>query len=135
MTKAIWILIFLVVGYLGFVAVKKWNETQNAQAEAGDAPAHTAVISGDKLPGMPHQLESSYQAAKTKGSKTFQAWFAANERLISDPRKAWIELELCAALFRENPAEARKIYNRVKERVPPTSPVWPRVQELAATFG
>ena len=134
MTKAIWILIIIVVGYVGFRVLKAWNETKTAQSNPTAEPAVQSQVDGERLPGLPPQLESGLRAAKSAGHKTFLTWFRTNEKLISDPRKAWIELELCTALFRDNPAEARKIFTGVKDRVPSSSPVWPRVQELQKTF-
>jgi hypothetical protein len=133
MTKAIWVLIILVVGYGGFLLVKQWNQTQQDQAREEKKSA-AAIVSGESLPGMPHQLETGLRTAKERGARAFQAWFKANEPLLADPRKAWIELELCVAMTRENPAEARKIFTSVQSRTGPSSPVWPRVQELAKTF-
>ena len=134
MTKAIWILIALVVGYVGFLLVKQWNQTQIDRAkETKNTTA--AIVNGDSLPGMPYQLEQSFRAAREQGARAFQAWFKTNEKSLSDPRKAWIELELCIAMTRESPAEAKKIFASVKSRVPPSSPVWNKVKELEKTFG
>jgi hypothetical protein len=132
MTKLIWALIVAVVVFVGYRLYVSWE-----QAKAGDAakPAPAAAsISPESLAGLPTPLELGYRAAKDKGLATFRAWFNANESKLGDPRKAWIELELCVALTRENPAEARKIFARVKSRTPPSSPVWPRVKELEKTY-
>ena len=134
MTKAIWILIILVAGYIGYLMFKQWDKAR--LEHAGQKPEQAAALaSGDSLAGMPYQLDASYRAAKTSGAANFRAWFTANEKLLADPRKAWIELELCIAMTRDNPAEAKKIYAAVKGRVPPSSPVYGKVKELEKTFG
>lgn len=133
MTKAIWVLIILVVGYIGYLLFLQWEKAQ-ADHDNQRKEAAAAVVQGDSLPGMPYQLDQSLRTAKETGPAAFQTWFTTNERLLADPRKAWIELELCVAMARSSPAEAKKIFASVKSRVPPASPVWPRVKELEKTF-
>ena len=133
MTKAIWVLIVLGVGYIGYLLFQQWDKAR-LEHDGKQKEAVAAVVMGDSLAGMPYQLDASYRAAKANGPAAFRTWFNANEKLISDPRKAWIELELCLALFRENPAEAKRIYAAVKGRVPPSSPVYGKVKELEKTF-
>jgi arginase family enzyme len=134
MTKAIWILIILVAGYIGYLMFKQWDKAR--LEHAGQKPEQAAALaSGDSLAGMPYQLDASYRTAKANGPAAFRAWFTANEKLLTDPRKAWIELELCVVMTRDNPAEAKKIYAAVKGRVPPSSPVYGKVKELEKTFG
>ncbi len=134
MTKAIWVLIILVVGYVGYLLFQQWDKAR--LEHAGQKPEQAAALaSGDSLAGMPGQLEGGYRTAKGNGPVALRTWFNANEKSIADPRKAWIELELCWALFRENPAEAKRIYAAVKGRVPPSSPVYGKVKELEKTFG
>jgi hypothetical protein len=134
MTKAIWALIILVVGYLAYLLFLQWQKAESDHA-ARRTEEVAAVVNGDSLPGMPYQLDPAYRAAKSRGAAAFQAWFVANERQLADPRKAWIQWELCVAMTRENPSEARKIYADLQSRVPPSSPVWPKVKELEKTFG
>jgi hypothetical protein len=134
MTKAIWVLIILVVGYVGYLFYQQWEKARGGNAERPDQAAG-AIVHGDSLPGMPSQLETSYRVSKEKGPVAFHTWFTANQKLLADPRKAWIELELCVALSRENPAEAKRIYAAVKTRVPPSSPVASRLKDLERTFG
>lgn len=132
MTKLIWALIVVVVAFLGYRLYVSWEKAKGGGDEA--KPQAPASLSPDSLPGLPPQLEPAYRAAKEKGVTAFRTWFNANEAKLSDPRKAWIELELCVATTRENPAEAKKLFARVKSRVPPSSPVWPRIKELEKTY-
>lgn len=134
MTKAIWVLIILVVGYIGYLLFQQWDKAR--LEHAGQKPEQAAALAtGDSLAGMPYQLDAGYRAAKASGAANFRTWFNTNEKLLADPRKAWIELELCVAMTRDNPAEAKKIYAAVKGRVPPSSPVYGKVKELEKTFG
>ncbi|MGC3959239.1 MAG: hypothetical protein QM813_15245 [Verrucomicrobiota bacterium] len=135
MTKAIWVLIILVVGYVGYLLFNQWDKARLEHDGRKPAETATGMVSGDGLAGMPNQLEAGYRAAKGNGPTAFRAWFTANEKSLTDPRKAWIEMELCVAMTRENPAEAKKIYLAVKSRVPPSSPVYAKVKELEKTFG
>ena len=134
MTKAIWVLIILVVGYIGYLLFQQWDKAR-LEHEGHKKDEAAAIVSGDSLPGLPYQLEQSLRTAKENGATAFQTWFKANEHNLADPRKAWIELELCVAMTRANPAEAKRIYAAVKGRVPPTSPVYAKVKELEKTFG
>ena len=53
---------------------------------------------------------------------------------VEDPRKAWIELDYCVAVAREDTSEAKRVFKEVKERTPTSSPVWPRIQQLEKTY-
>lgn len=134
MTKAIWVLIFLVVGYLGYLLFLQWEKAKGDDA-ARQQEAAAAVVNGDMLAGLPYQLDASFRAARQKGALALQTWFKANEAQLADPRKAWIQLELAVLMTRENPTEAKRIYATVKGRVPPASPVYSKVQELEKTLG
>ncbi len=132
MTKLIWALIIAAVAFVGYQIYLQWAAVQEERASKKDVPI--VAVTGDSLPGMPLPLDASYRAARDKSPAAFRAWFNANEKLLADPRKAWIELDLCVAIRRDTPAEAKDIFARVKERVPPSSPVWPRVKELEKAF-
>ena len=133
MTKAIWVLIIVVVGYIAYALFQQWDQVR-LDRETQRKSAASAVVQGDSLPGMPYQLDQSLRSAKDHGPVAFRTWFSTNEKLLADPRKAWIELELCVVMSRESPAEARKIFANVRARVPPSSPVWSKVKELEKTF-
>ena len=133
MTKLIAVLIILAVGYVGFLVYQQWDKARIEHENQRRAQA-AVNVAPEALPGMPYQLDQSLRAAREKGPAAFRAWFNTYERQLADPRKAWIELDLCVALARENPAEAKRIFAGVKARVPPASPVWPKMKELEKTF-
>ena len=132
MTKLITILIALVVIFCGYHFFQYWvkvrDEEELKQKEAA------AVFSPEKLPGLPSELEQGLRAAQQKGPATVQTWLKTYGSRVQDPRKAWIELEYAKAIARDNPAEARKVYNEVKERTPPSSPLWPQLKALEKSF-
>jgi hypothetical protein len=132
MTRVIWALIIAAVAFVGYRVYLHWAKIQ--EERGGNEPPPVVVVSGDALPGMPAALDAGCRAAREKSPSAFRAWFNANEKHIADPRKAWIELDLCVAIRRDNPSEAREIFARVKKRVPPSSPVWPRMKELEKAF-
>jgi len=113
--------------FLYFEQVKNERETAQKQAVA-------AAVMGDQLEGLPQSLASSLQAAQNQGAAGLRNWLKSFGHAVQDPRKAWIELDYIVMLARENPAEARRIYAEVKQRTPPSSPVWPRIKQLQATF-
>lgn len=133
MTKIIAILMLAAACYgvwrLVFYYEKVKNEEQTAvqQSEAQQ-------VSPEQLSGMSPQLEPSLKEAQKQGVAAMRIWLRTYGPLIHDPRKAWIELDYCMALARENPTEARRVFLEVKDRTPASSPVWPRVQSLQKTY-
>src|SRR5215467_8379918 len=99
------------------------NEEATAKKEAA-----AAVVVGEQLPGVPSRLEPSLQAAQKEGAGALKSWLKTYDSMLQDPRKAWIELDYCVMVARSDPAEARRVYAAVKERIPPSSPVWPRLK-------
>lgn len=133
MTRLIWVLIVVAVAFVGYRIYQHWAQIQEERG-GGQKPVPVVSVSGDSLPGMPAHLDASCRAARDKSPAAFRTWFNTNEKLLADPRKAWIELDLCVAIRRDNPAEAKEIFARVKKRVAPSSPVWPRTKELEKAF-
>jgi len=89
---------------------------------------------GEQLPGVPNQLEASLKAAQNSGATELKNWLKTYDRLIQDPRKAWIELDYCLLVSRANPSEARRVFAEVRSRTPESSPVWQRITKLEKTF-
>ena len=133
MTKAIAILILLVVIFAAYQFFQYWEKTQAEHDNARQQAAAVAVTPGS-LPGMPYQLETSLKTSMQKGPATFRTWLKTYGPSIQDPRKAWIELDFCVAIAREDPSEARRLFSEVKARIPTSSPVWPHLKELEKSF-
>jgi len=86
------------------------------------------------LPGLPPNLDQSLHTAQSQGEKALGTWLKNYGSMVQDPRKAWIELDYCQFSCATNPAEARKLFNAVKDRIAPSSPVWPRIKESEKSF-
>lgn len=133
MTKIITAAIIIVVLWVAYHMWVYWEQVRD-EKEAQVA-ASKVVVREELLSGMPPQLENSLQGAKKAGLSTFRQWLDTYGPAIQDPRKAWIELDYCMLLARENPKEAGRIFADVNKRTPTNSPVHPRIRELQATYG
>jgi hypothetical protein len=134
MTKIITAVIIIAALYGGWHLFLYWESVKNEEEVQKKENAHAAVA-GDSLPGLPYQLEASLQTARQQGAAAMGTWLKNNSASLQDPRKAWIELDYVLLLARENPSEAKRTYQSVRERVKEGSPVWKRVVELEKTFG
>ena len=133
MTKLIASFIIVLVLFGGWHLFLYWEKVKNEEATA-QKQAAAAIVSGNQLPGLPSQLESSLDAAQKQGAAGLRNWLKIYNRNVVDPRKAWIELDYCVAVAREDPAEAKRVFAEVKGRLQPSSPVWPRVKQLEKTY-
>ena len=133
MSKLIAAVIIIAVLYGGWELFLYWEKVKNEEATQ-QKQAAAATVMGDQLPGLPYQLEPSLQAARKQGAAGLRNWLKANAQSVEDPRRAWIELDFCVAVAREDTAEARRVFAQVKERLGPASPVWPRMKELEKTY-
>jgi hypothetical protein len=134
MTKLITILIVVAALWGGWQLFLYWDKVKTEDEAAAKKKAQTEIVSGEQLSGMPSSLEPSYQAAKNQGAAAIKNWLKLNGRSVQDPRKAWIELDYCIAVSREDPAEAKRVYASVRDRTPQSSPVWSRIKQLEKTY-
>ena len=130
MTKIISVFIVVALLFCAWQGYKYWEKVKKEE----DLKAAASVIQPDSLSGLPSELYHSYSNVKDKGPAVMRKWLEVYGHLIKDPRKAWIELDFCTAIARENPAEARAIFADVKARTPESSPVWPRIKQLEGSF-
>ena len=133
MTKLIAALIIVAVLFGGWHLYFYWEKVRD-EKESVRKEAAAAEVTGDSLPGLPDKLGPSLQAAQNQGAAGLRNWLKTYGQAVKDPRKAWIELDYCVAVTREDPAEAKRVFGRVKERTTKSSPVWPRMQKLAKTY-
>jgi hypothetical protein len=128
------ILVLAAVGFVGWKFYEKWDQTSREQ-DLKQAQA-SAQSDPKSLPGMDSRLENSLEEARRGGAKDLRAWLDKHQRspFLQDPRLASIELDYAVLLSSENPAQARKIFAEVKQRIPPDSPLQPRIQQLQKTF-
>jgi hypothetical protein len=133
MTKLIAVVIVVAVLWGGAELFFYWERVQNEE-EIKKKEAASAAVVGESLQGVPYQLETSLQAAKSHGAAALQNWLQTYGRIVQDPRKAWIQLDYCMLISRDNPAEAKRLFAEIKARTPQSSPVWPRIQQLQQTY-
>ena len=130
MTKLIWILILLVVIFVGYRTITYW---QNFEADK-DLVRSNEPLRPERLPGMPDQLQSSLDAAYRNGATGLKTWLDAYGNRVQDPRLAWIQLDYCVLLVKTSPKEAQQLFLAVKDRTPASSPVYARVKQLERSF-
>jgi hypothetical protein len=137
MTKLIAIVVILLVLWGGWELFFYWERVKNEQETQKKQEAAT-LVQGETLSGMPFQvsqaMEKSLQQAQAQGAGAMREWLKAYGNMVQDPRKAWIELDYCLLLARENPAEAKRVFAEVKARTPQSSPVWPRIKQMEKTY-
>jgi epoxyqueuosine reductase QueG len=133
MSKLIGLLIILIVAAIGYAL---FNYFQKVKEEGEGSRQEEVVVEvvPTSLPGLPYQLEESLTKAQAQGYKAFRDWMKAYGAHVQDPRKAWIELDFVIAMSSEDPGNARKLFQQVKDRTPVTSPVYPRIKKLEKTF-
>jgi hypothetical protein len=133
MTKLIAILLIALAVWAGWKLVAYYQHV-----EAGSPPDQSATetvdIRPDQLTGLPAGLADSLAAAQKGGPRTLRDWLKAHGGQVQDPRKAWIEMDYCLAVLRDNPQEALRVYRAVRDRTATNSPVYPRIQQLEKTF-
>ena len=133
MTRLISVLIILLLLMGGWGMFKYWQQFEKQNANAQEQKV-ARITTADQLPGLPAEWEPSLQAAEEQGPEALGKWLKAYGAYVQDPRKAWIELDYSVMISRDAPNEAKRIFEKVKERVPPTSPVWPRIHELEKSY-
>ena len=138
MTKLIVIAIVIIVAIGGWNLYEYWIRVSEDQAKTEQQSQASATLDPHSLPGMPEKgrdkLEDSLAKAQARGAAGYRDWLNVYRKSVQDPRLAWIELDYAVLLAQSNPAEAKKVFAAVQDRIPPTSPVYPRVKQLAKTF-
>jgi len=133
MTKLIAAVLIVAALYGGWQFFLYWEKVKNDE-EVKQKQDAAATVMGDQLPGLAYQLEPSLQAARRQGATGLRNWLKTHSQSVEDPRKAWIELDFCVAVAREDPAEAKRVFAAVKGRIGPSSPVWPRMTQLEKAY-
>ncbi|MEJ5238681.1 hypothetical protein [Limisphaera sp. VF-2] len=126
--------ILLMIGlvWVGYRLTVVWEERQQRRAATAAKPAH---VDPRSLSGLPPQWEDSLAAAQKAGINSFRQWLDIYGPYVQDPRKAWIELDYCVLVARSDPKEARRVFERVRQRVGTNSPVYPYLKALEPTYG
>lgn len=132
----IWILLAVVAIFAYAHLQDYWRNVKKRYPDLDQGANSTAVapVSPESLPGLPQGLETSLQAAQQQGAKGLQKWLRQYQTFVQDPRLAWIELDYVIMISQEDLSEARRVFQSVKSRTPPTSPVYARVKKLEKTY-
>jgi hypothetical protein len=134
MTKLIAGLIIAVVLFCGWRLFLYWDDVQHEEEIKRKEEAAREITTDEQLTGVPYQLENSLRTAKTMGATGLGNWLKAYGNAVQDPRKAWLQLDYCELISRQNVAEAKRLYQEVKGRTKPDSPVYKRVMKLQRTY-
>lgn len=124
------VILLLVAGWKMAAYYKQVEAENRAQKKVEEG----ADLKPEQLEGLPYQLQQSLTVAEQNGAKGLRDWLKNFGPQVQDPRKAWIELDYCLALMREDPQTAKKVFQSVKERTRTNSPIYPRVRQLERTF-
>jgi hypothetical protein len=125
--------VIVAVALGGWQLFEYWEKLQD-QKQAAQQQAASTEVNPDALPGLPQGWDTSLHAAEQQGATALGNWLKTYGPGVKDPRKAWIELDYVLMITRENPQEAKRIFADVRDRTPPTSPVWPRIHELEKSY-
>lgn len=135
--KALIVLVIIAaVFYLGRAILQRYEDVerhtippsgQSASPEPKPAPIST-------LEGLPPALEPALAAAQKQGAAGLRTFLSNYGRSIRDPRLADIELDYVVLLSRQDPVEAKRVFEAVKARVTISSPVYERIKKLERTF-
>ena len=123
----------LIVGV--YLFGKSIFDQYKAKQQQEEAAAKNAGGPADGIHGMPPHFEPSLQAAQAQGAPALKNWLERYAQHIQDPKLAAIQLDYVVLVSRSDPAEAKRIFRAVKQRVPKDSPVYDRVKRLDATYG
>jgi hypothetical protein len=132
-TKLIAAAFVIAVLYGGWNLFFYWERVRD-EKESIRKDTAAAALTSENLPGLPYGLDQSLRNAESQGAGALKTWLKDYGRLVQDPRKASIELDYCVMVARNDPAEAKRVFATVRERTGPTSPLWPRVKQLAPTY-
>ncbi|MBI3414549.1 MAG: hypothetical protein HY043_04380 [Verrucomicrobia bacterium] len=131
------IAILIIVAFvLGLKALLNYyGDVEQKSGEAKKAQAAPTQLRGEDLPGMENaNFENSYQEAAKKGPTAVKEWLGLYRKYVKDPRLAWIELDYVVAVSQQNPKEAKEVFQEVRSRVAPSSPVYERIKKLEKTY-
>lgn len=134
MTKILISIVIIVAVGMGVWQIFEYWERVQDEKETAKKQAASSEVNPDALPGLPQGWEASLKGAQANGAPALANWLKTYGSKIQDPRKAWIQLDYVLLITRDNPREAKQIFADVRDRTPPTSPVWPRIHQLEKSY-
>ncbi|MDQ6631494.1 MAG: hypothetical protein M3Y82_07020 [Verrucomicrobiota bacterium] len=127
--------IIAIAAFGGWTIYSKWEKINAPEKEKAAIPIPAAPeISGSQLPGMLPSLEGSLAAAQKRGAPGLQDFLARYGKTIRDPRLGSIELDYVVLVAPHKPDQAKKVFTRVKQRTPSSSPIYSRIKLLENTY-
>jgi hypothetical protein len=133
MTRLISILIILLAIFVGYRLYVYWEKVAQ-QKDLQEEQVKKQKAEPRSLSGMPLQLEASWAQAAQSGAGAMSNWLSVYGGQVEDPRLAWIQLDYCEKLAWSNPAEAKRVFAAVRDRLRTNSPVYPRLNQLENAF-
>jgi hypothetical protein len=144
MKHVIAILLILAALYGGWELWNYWKEVEATNPATGPQPGQAgatdpaadpnATVPPGALPGLPPQYEAALAAAQKGGVIALGNWLKTYRRVCRDPRLAQIELDYVVLLTRDDPVEAKRVFEEVRRRIRPNSPVYERVKRLEKNY-
>ena len=132
-TKLISALIILLIAFGGYRLYVYYQQVEQARW-GGEEVNAGENFDPSRLEGVPASLEEPLRRAQTQGAEALGTWRESYDNQIRDPRKAWIQLDYCTLLARDDPHKAREVYQEVRQRVNESSPVHSWVMQMQKTF-
>lgn len=132
MKALITLLLIAGIYWFGKSIFDQYKAKQHQEEVAAKGPPTGPV---DGLAGMPDNFGPSLDAAQAQGAPALKAWLEKYGPYVHDPKLAAIQLDYVVLVSRSSPAEAKRIFQAVKARVPKGSPVYDRVKRLDSTYG
>lgn len=134
--KALIAILIIVAFIFGLKSLLNYyGDVEQKSGEAKKTQTAPTQLRGEDLPGMENaNFENSYQEAARKGPVAVKEWLGLYRNFVKDPRLAWIELDYAVMVSQTNPKEAKEVFQSVKSRVTPSSPVYERVKKLEKTY-
>ena len=127
-TLAIVVVVYLAIQWL----VSFYDKSNKGQYQSTPTAPVSTEVRGESLPGLPPSMEASLAAATKEGPAALKDWLKRYRAYVKDPRLAWIELDY--VVLTNDPKDAKKVFQTVKERTPPTSPVYDKIKKLEKTY-
>jgi hypothetical protein len=133
MKAVITILIIVGVAFGGYKTWQYWDSMKKSETKGTDVAQQ---VPSEQMGGLPRELEASFQQAEKGGPKALKVWLDKVKRsgVVKDPRLAAIELDYVLMITKDDPLEAKGIFQQVKQRTPADSPLAPRIKALEKTY-
>ena len=118
----------------GWEIYSYWLDVKDKERQKRKTAIVEQQAAASQFTGMVAELEPILETSRQKGATGLRAFLDQYGKTIADPRLASIELDYVILVANDNPAEAKRIFARVKQRVSSASPIYPRIKQLEKTY-